>query len=183
VCGTIASRTLERGAWLAPANIPLTGAVALDPSLSAEAGRLLLDAGVNLIAPDPRGFVTLGADTLTGDASLRPIGVRRLLSLLRRLALREGTTYVFENNDAAFREDVRQRFDRLLADLYGRGAFAGATAPEGYRVVADESVNPASSVDLGRLIVELRVAPSRPLTFIAVRLLQTATDRLVLQEA
>ena len=40
--------------------------------------------------------MVLSADTLSDDPDLRPINVRRLLILLRRLALRLGATYVFE---------------------------------------------------------------------------------------
>ena len=65
--------------------------------------------------------------------------------------------------------------------MYARGAFAGQTASSAYQVVADSSVNTAQSVDQGRFVVELKVAPSLPLTFVTVRLVQT-NDRLVVTE-
>ncbi len=114
---------------------------------------------------------------------MRPVNVRRLLSLLRRLALREGTTYVFEPHDDTFRRRVWRRFDQVLAGLYIRGAFTGATPAEAYRVVIDSSVNPPGTAELGRFVVELRVAPSRPLAFLTVRLVQAGQEPPFLEEA
>ena len=50
--------------------------------------------------------------------------------------------------------------------------FAGERHEEGYVVVADETVNTRQGRDGGRFVVELRVAPSHPLMFLTVRLVQ-----------
>jgi hypothetical protein len=170
--GVMATRANELGAWAAPANRPLAGVAILDPKLPESARATFLGRRVNAVAPFPAGFMTWSEETLSPDPELRGVGVRRLLILLRRLALREGNTHVFQPNDATFRRLVQRQFDALLADLYVRGAFAGATHAEGYRVVTDDTVNPRENVDQGRLVVELRVAPSRPLAFLTVRLVQ-----------
>lgn len=173
VCGVMAARSNELGAWAAPANRALEGVAALEPKLSDEARGAFFGRKVNALAPFPAGFMAWSEETLSDDPELVGIGVRRLLILLRRLALREGNTYVFQPGDQAFRRTIRRQWDRLLGDLFTRGAFAGDTREQGFRVVADDTVNPRQSVDLGRLIVELRVAPSRPLHFLTVRLVQT----------
>jgi len=182
MAGLLARRALGPGAWIAPANQPLAGVVGLEPPFGQAQWRRLAAFQVNLLRLEPRGFLTLGADTLSRSEELRPIPVRRLLTLIRRLALREGATWVFEPHDAGLRGLVRHRFERLLSDLYVRGAFAGDVPAAGFRVVVDESVNPPESVDLGRLVVELRVAPSRPLSFLRVRLVQTGPEQLAVQE-
>ncbi len=123
----------------------------------------------------------LSADTLSDDPDLRPINVRRLLILLRRLALRLGATYVFEPNDDAFRRLVQRGFEALLDDMFGRGAFAGATPATSFQVVTSQALNTPESVDQGHFIVELKVAPSLPLTFLTVRLVQTG-DRTFITE-
>ena len=179
--GVMAARANELGAWAAPANRPLAGVAILDPKLPESVRATFLGRRVNAVAPFPRGFMTWSEETLSPDPELRGVGVRRLLILLRRLALREGNTYVFEPNDNTFRRLVQRQFDALLADLYVRGAFAGATHAEGYRVVTDDTVNPRQSVDLGRLVVELRVAPSRPMAFLTVRLVQAGAGITVLE--
>jgi len=171
--GVMASRANELGAWAAPANQPLAGVAILDPLLPESVRATFLGNRVNAVARFPRGFMTWSEETLSDDPELRGVGVRRLLILLRRLAVREGNTYVFEPNSVDFRRLVQRQFDELLGDLYVRGAFAGKSHAEGYLVVTDETVNPPQGVDQGRLIVELRVAPSRPMAFLTVRLVQT----------
>jgi hypothetical protein len=172
-CGVMASRANLDGAWAAPANKPLDGVALLDPRLPENVRAAFLGKRVNAVAPFPRGFMSWSEETLSDDAELRGVGVRRLMILLRRLALREGDTYVFEPNDPSFRRMVQRQFDAILGNLYVRGAFAGTTHQEGYRVVTDDTVNPPENVDQGRLVIELRVAPSRPLAFLTVRLVQT----------
>ena len=45
-------------------------------------------------------------------------------------------------------------------------------------MLVDDSLNATQDVDAGRLTIELRVAPARPLQFITVRLVQTGTGGL-----
>ena len=61
----------------------------------------------------------------------------------------------------------------MLGELFPRGAFAGATPAAPSSVVTDEHAEHAACVDQGRFIVELRVAPSLPMTFLTVRLVQS----------
>ena len=180
--GVIAARALSRGAWIAPANEPLTGPVALTPPLSAAFWQPLQDAAVNVIRQEPWGFVCLDADTLSPDGEVRPLNVRRLIALVRRAALRVGEAYVFEPNGGAAQRAVRRAFESMLETLYIRGAFAGRTEQTAFQVVTDESLNTPRSIDAGRLIAEIRIAPSRPLSFLTIRLLQ-AGGGTVVQEA
>ena len=182
VCGTVAARALNRGAWIAPANEPFQGVAALIPSIRPGYREQLYREQVNIINDDPRGYLVLSADTLSAESALQPINVRRLMILLRRLALREGMTYVFQPNTPDFRRRVQYRFERLLGKMYSRGAFAGDSPETSYQVVTDSSVNTSDSQERGRFIVELKVAPSLPMTFITVRLVQTHDQGLSITE-
>jgi len=182
VCGTIAARTLARGAWVAPANQVIRNALAIERELSADDVAALFSVSVNVLGSSARGFVVLGAATLSDDPDLAPLNVRRLLIVLRRLALREGQTYVFAPHSQAFRRRVRTGFERHLAGMFARGAFAGNDPASAYQVVVDETVNTPSSVEQGRFIVELRVAPSHPLAYIVVRLIQSSPGTVSVQE-
>lgn len=173
MCGVMAVRASRHGAWAAPANRALADVVALSPALGEAARLRTLGRRVNLVTGEPAGFMVMGEATLSDVNDLAGIGVRRLLILLRRLAEREGGRYVFQPHSHAFRRLVHRQFDRLLGDLFTRGALAGRRPAEGYQVVTADSINPARSVDQGRLVVELRVAPSRPLHFLTVRLVQS----------
>jgi len=174
VSGSLAESALNRGAWIAPANRPLRGVVALKPNLLPERRLTLQDALVNIVRQEPRGFLVLDSDTLSADEDLREISVRRLLILLRRQALKLGATYVFEPNSAPFRRAVDRGFTEMLDGMFERGAFAGVNPATSYQVVTDSSLNTPQSVDLGRFIVELRVAPSLPMRFLTIRLVQTS---------
>lgn len=180
-CGVLALRAAARGAWIAPANEPLQGAVALTPPIPREARRPLQEAQVNLVRQEPHGMLVLSEDTLSLDFDLRPINVRRLLILLRRLALRRGMTFIFEPLSDAFRRLVQREFEQTLYFLFQQGAFAGRTPASAYQVVTAAPVNTPRSLDQGHFFVELKVAPSLPMTFLTVRLVQ-AGDRLTATE-
>jgi phage tail sheath protein FI len=176
--GLYARQALERGAWIAPANQLLPGVVALTPAVPENRRGDLLEAQINQIRQEARGFLNLSADTLSQDALLRPVNVRRLLILLRRLAIRKGAGYVFEPNSDAFRRLVKREFESTLGYLFTRGAFVGGTPASSFRV--DVSGAPGD-LDAGRLIVELRVAPAQPLAFLTVRLVQIGDRARVLE--
>lgn len=179
--GVLAARAATRGAWVAPANELLKDVVALAPAAPVADMQALQDAQVNVLRADPRGLFALSADTLAKDIDLRPINVRRLLILLRRLALQRGNRHVFEPLGPALRRAVQRGFDELLTDLFRRGAFAGSTPEQSYRVVTDDTVNTKQDADGGRFVIELRVAPALPMRFITVRLTQNG-ERLTVVE-
>ncbi len=181
-CGMAAARSLQRGPWMAPANVPLNGVLGLRPALHDDAVEVLLGARANVLGRAPRGTVVLTAQTLAPDVALQPIGTRRLLILLRRLAERVGPSLAFESNRPALRRQAAAVFERVLSALYRRGALAGTTAREAYRVVADASVNPPERLERGQLVVEVRVAPARPLDFITIRLVQRGEQAFTVRE-
>jgi hypothetical protein len=129
-----------------------------------------------------RGFLLARTDTLSANNELRPLSVRRLLTLLRRLIDREGNRYVFEPNSFDFREAVHDQWESLLHELYERGALRGTASEAAYRVVTDLSVNDDQASEGGRFTVELHIAPSQPLRFLNVRLVQSGPEQLLVQE-
>lgn len=177
--GVLGQRAIKRGAWIAPANEAVRDVVTLFPPIHNERRSGLQQAQVNLIRHEPRGVLSMSADTLSDDEDFRPINVRRLLILLRRMALRLGATYVFEPHSDVFRRLVERGFNAMLDQMFVRGAFAGRTPATSYQVVVDSSLNTPQSTEQGRFIVELRVAPSLPMTFLTVRLVQTGDRGLV----
>ena len=69
----------------------------------------------------------------------------------------------------------------MLGEMFVRGAFAGATPQTSFQVVTGDSLNTPQSIDQGRFIVELRVAPSLPMTFLTIRLVQTGDRSFVVE--
>jgi hypothetical protein len=176
VCGMAAARALARGPWVAPANHALRGAVGLTPELSDAEYGALFDGQVNVLRRRPGQLLALSAHTLSRERQLVQLSVRRLLILLRKLALRRGMRYVFEPNNARFRQLVQLAFERLLRDLAARGALAA------YEVVTGPEVNTRNDEDNGRFIVALKVAPTLPIGFITVTLLRSGEGLLEILE-
>jgi len=181
MAGIMALRSWQRGPWISPANEPLHGVVDMIPAIPRASRQMLQDSLINLVRQEPNGFLCLCQLTLNDDPDYSPINVRRLLSFLRKTALRAGTEYVFEPNGDEFRRAVQRGFETLLDSLLLLGAFAGRTAREAFQVVTDNSVNTRQAMEEGNFTVELRVAPSLPMRFLTIRLLQTA-DRTFVTE-
>jgi hypothetical protein len=181
MAGIMALRSRQRGPWISPANEPLHGVVDMIPAVPRSSRQMLQDSLINLVRQEPNGFLCLCQLTLSDDPDYSPINVRRLLSFLRKTALRAGSEYVFEPNGDEFRRAVQRGFETLLDSLLLLGAFAGRTASEAFQVVTDSSVNTRQAMERGEFVVELRVAPSLPMRFLTVRLLQTA-DRTFVTE-
>jgi phage tail sheath protein FI len=182
VCGMIAARERQRQVWVAPANVPLQGVLGLIPAFATDDWADLFALQFNLVRPEPRDFRGMSAHTLSDERAWLQISVRRLLILLRKLALDRGMDFVFESNHERFREGVRVMLEEVLQFMFERGAFAGATADQAFRVVTDDSINTAQSIAQGRFIVQLLIAPSQPMEFITVQLTRTGEGSLLAVE-
>ena len=181
IAGQLAASAVRRGAWIAVANQPLKDVVALGLPASNEERQALLEVQVNPLWASPAGFVAGSSETLCLDADWRAVNVRRLMCLLRRAALQRGATYVFEPNGAALRRTVERAFEALLDQLLRRGAFAGRSAAQAFRVEVGAEINTPARSDAGQFRIDIKVAPALPLTFLTVRLTRSG-ERLSAQE-
>ncbi len=179
VCGMIAARERLRQAWVAPANTPLQGVLDLLPAFSVDDLADLFADQFNIIRREPNDFRAMSAHTLSEERQLLQLSVRRLMILLRKVALERGMAWTFENNDERLRDAVRTTLEALLRFMYERGAFAGRTPQQAFRIVTDGRVNTRQSIDQGRFIAQVQVAPSEPMEFITV-LLSRASDGVLL---
>jgi phage tail sheath protein FI len=159
----------------------LHGVVDLTPLVLKSSRQELQDAQINLIRQEPSGFICLCELTLSDNPDLSPINVRRLMSFLRKTVLQAGVDYVFEPNSDEFRRGVQRGFEALFDRLLQLGAFAGRTSSDSFQVDTSSSVNTPQAMDNGQFFVEIRVAPSVPMRFLTIRLLQTA-DRTSVTE-
>lgn len=181
-CGMIAARERERQVWVAPANVPLTGVLGLAPAFSADDWGDLFDLQFNLVRGEARDFRAMSAHTLAAEAIWLQVSVRRLLILIRKFVVERGMDFVFEPNHERFRRGVHLVLEEALLFMHGLGAFAGASPEQSFNVVTDASVNPPPSVDAGRFVAQIQVAPSQPAEFITVLLTRVAEDLLQARE-
>ena len=62
----------------------------------------------------------------------------------------------------------------LIGDLWRDGALMGSTPAEAFFVKCDDETNPPESIDAGRVITQIGVAPVKPAEFVIFRLSQFA---------
>ena len=75
-------------------------------------------------------------------------------------------------NDVPLWEGVKRTLNAFLRGLWTDGALAGTTPDQAFYVKCDAETNPPESVDAGKLIVEVGLAPSKPAEFVIFRIAQ-----------
>ncbi len=174
VAGVWARTDGTRGVWKAPANEAVRGISRLEFEVTSGEQGLLNPEGINCIRSfGSYGTKIWGARTLAKtDPSWRYVNVRRLFNYIEE-SIRRGTQWaVFEPNDFDLWQRVKRNITSFLRGLWMQGALVGTTAEQAFYVLCDASNNPASSVDEGKLIVEVGIAPVKPAEFVIFRISQ-----------
>ncbi len=173
IAGVWARTDETRGVWKAPANDTIRGVLDLAYGVTQNEQSLLNPIGINCIRPfGTRGIRIWGARTLASDSDWRYINVRRLFNMVETTIL-EGTQWaVFEPNDMTLWEGVKRTLNGFLRGLWSAGALFGATADQAFYVKCDAETNPPESIDEGKLVVEVGIAPVKPAEFVIFRISQ-----------
>jgi phage tail sheath protein FI len=174
IAGVWARTDASRGVWKAPANEVCRGIVRLETDVTTGEQDLLNPNQVNCIRSfGTNGLRVWGARTLAAsDQSWRYIPVRRLFIFIEE-SIRRGTQWVvFEPNNPDLWARVRRTVGAFLHQLWMQGALVGATPEQAFFVACNESNNPAASVDDGKLIVDVGLAPVKPAEFVIFRISQ-----------
>jgi phage tail sheath protein FI len=176
-CGHMAgiwARTDDtRGVWKAPANEVIRGALDVEIGITKTEQGLLNPIGVNCIRPfGTRGIRVWGARTLSSDTDWQYINVRRLFNMIETTILNGTQWVVFEPNDMKLWQGVKRTLNAFLRGLWRDGALFGATADQAFFVKCDAETNPPDSIDQGKLVVEVGIAPVKPAEFVIFRISQ-----------
>jgi phage tail sheath protein FI len=163
----------ERGVWKAPANEVIRGVLEVAVDITKTEQGLLNPEGINCIRKfGSRGIRVWGARTLASDTDWRYINVRRLFNMIETTIM-NGTQYaVFEPNDKTLWEGIKRTVNSFLRGLWRDGALFGATADQAFFVKCDEETNPPDSIDQGRVIIQVGIAPVKPAEFVIFRISQ-----------
>jgi phage tail sheath protein FI len=162
-----------RGVHKAPANEVVRGATGLAYAVTKGEQDVLNPIGVNCIRAFPgMGIRVWGARTLSSNPSWRYINVRRLFNYVEK-SIERGTQWVvFEPNEPRLWGRVRRDVTSFLRGVWRDGALFGAAPGEAFYVRCDAETNPPESRDLGRLVVEIGMAPVKPAEFVIFRISQ-----------
>ena len=173
VAGVWARTDDTRGVWKAPANDTIRGVLDVERSITQNEQSLLNPDGINCIRPfGTRGIRIWGARTLASDTDWRYINVRRLFNMVESTIMSGTQWAVFEPNDVTLWEGVTRTLTGYLHGLWQSGALFGASADQAYFVRCDASTNPPESIDAGKLVVEVGLAPVKPAEFVIFRISQ-----------
>ncbi|MCC5666848.1 phage tail sheath subtilisin-like domain-containing protein [Nostoc sp. CHAB 5784] len=168
-----------RGLYKAPANDTPRGVIGLAYETNFREQELLNPLGINCIrnfANFNRGIKIWGARTLVEPDNIqwRYIPVRRLMSYIEK-SIEIGTQWVvFEPNDSRLWGRVNATVSSFLERLWREGALVGASAADAFYVKCDGEINTPDTMMLGRLYIEIGVAPVRPAEFVIFRISQWA---------
>jgi hypothetical protein len=175
IAGVWARNDNTRGVHKAPANEVVQGAVGLAYQTTKGEQDTLNPIGVNCIRAFPgRGIRVWGARTLSSNPSWRYINVRRLFNYVEK-SIEGGTQWVvFEPNDRKLWARVRRDASAFLRTVWRDGALFGSSPSEAFYVKVDDELNPPESRDLGRLVIEIGLAPVKPAEFVIFRISQWA---------
>ncbi|MEU6126961.1 phage tail sheath subtilisin-like domain-containing protein [Streptomyces sp. NPDC047123] len=173
MAGIWARNDAERGVHKAPANEIVRGAVDLELQITRGEQDLLNPVGVNCIRAFPgRGIRVWGARTMASDPAWRYLNVRRYFNYLEESILIGTQWVVFEPNDHALWARIRRNVSAFLVNEWRSGALFGQRPEDAFYVKCDEETNPPESVDLGRVVCEIGIAPVKPAEFVVFRLAQ-----------
>lgn len=184
VAGIYARTDVERGVHKAPANEVVRGMVTsninstrrpLEFTFGKREQDILNPRNVNVIRDfraDRRGIRVFGARTMSSDATLRYVNVRRLLLYIEE-SIDEGTQWVvFEPNDEPLWARVRQSVRNFLLLTWRSGALQGLKEEEAFFVRCDRTTMTQADIDAGRLICQIGVAPVKPAEYVIFRIQQ-----------
>jgi phage tail sheath protein FI len=178
VIGTFSATDVRRGVHKAPAGIDdgfLNTVIGIEKVVTKGEHDLLNPQGINVIRSlTDAGIVIWGARTTSSDPEWRYTNVRRLFIFLEE-SIQKGTQWVvFEPNDPALWKSIVRNVSAFLRIQWLEGKLVGNTPEEAFFVKCDKETNPQESIDLGRVITEIGVAPSKPAEFVIFRIAQWA---------
>ena len=175
VAGMYASINNQFGVARPPANAQLAFINDVADDVTDLAQQKLNPFGINAIRSFPgRGIRVWGARSLAAinDDDWRFIHTRRLMSMIEKSVAVSTRWAVFEPNDFSLRRTLVHSLTVFLTTIWRTGGLQGAQPSGGFYVKCDETNNPPTVVDAGRLICEVGIAVAAPMEFIVFEIHQ-----------
>jgi phage tail sheath protein FI len=183
IAGIFARADQRKGVHKPPMNEVLEEVSDVRISIQDEEHAELNDNNVNAIRVMPgRGVRVMGVRTLWRNILLRYVNVRRLLSTIEKGIEQSLSWSVFEPNNPQLWSEIDTQVRSFLEKLFRLGMLDGATSEEAYFVRCDDTINPETDTNMGRVTCEIGVQPPYPAEFVVVTIGITRDGILVRQE-
>lgn len=127
-----------------------------------------------LISSPQTGMAVWGARSMAIESEWRYIQARRLFMFLEKSIYNATGWIVFENNGPGLWSRIKAQLDSFMNNLFNEGLFFGSSPSQAFFVICDESNNDAASIEAGKVIIDVGVAPNRPAEFVVFRFSQLA---------
>lgn len=169
IAGIFARSDERKGVHKPPMNEVFEGVSDVGFTIDDAEHGILNDNNVNAVRVMPaRGVRLMGTRTLWREILFRYINVRRLLSAIEKALEQSLNWTVFEPNNPFLWLEIDRVVRSFLESLFRLGMLDGETSEQAYSVRCDESTNPASETDLGRITCEIGIQPPYPAEFVVV---------------
>jgi hypothetical protein len=179
VCGVISRGDRERGAHHTPANMPLLDAVDLEDALCRNAIGRLNELGVNALRCVPSRHLTVwGGRTLDLSRDGRFLAHRRYIHRLVRVIRRVAEPVVFDTNGPQLWLTLVRTIGGVLLEAFRSGSLQGERPEEAFRVRCDDTLNPITERENGRVTCEIDLALAAPMEFITIRIAMSRNGEL-----
>jgi phage tail sheath protein FI len=165
----------------APANEPVSGVIELQTQVTRAEHGLMNPEGINVVRVFPSGGIRVwGARTATTTRrEWQYVNVRRLFNYIEE-SIAEGTQWVvFEPNDPNLWQRIVRTVSAFLFVTWRDGALFGRKPEEAFYVRCDESTNPPETIEEGRVVIEIGLAPVKPAEFVVFEISQFPGGALV----
>jgi hypothetical protein len=165
IAGLCVRTDATRDPWFSPAGLnrgQIRNIIKLGFNPSPAQRDTLYKNGVNPVVSFPgEGALLYGDKTLQGRSSaFDRINVRRLFIVLEKAIAKAARASLFEFNDEFTRSQFVALIEPFLRDIQGRRGIYD------FRVVCDETNNPASVIDANQFVGDIYVKPARSINFI-----------------
>jgi phage tail sheath protein FI len=177
VAGSYAQTDISRGVHKAPAGIDngyLNSATGIQKVITKAANDILYQKKINVIRKYPEGILIWGARTLSAEPAWKYVNVRRLFIFLEQSIERGLKWVVFEPNDYGLWKSIERNVSAFLRLQWEDGKLVGLTEAQAFFVRCNATTNPPDTVNVGQVIAEIGVAPSKPAEFVVFRFKQFA---------
>ena len=138
-----------------------------------EQDRLYDNGDINSVIGIPgQGVFLFGDKTRESDdtSTLTRVNVVRLINYIKRTLGNTAKSVLFEVNDEITRSSFRNAANSFLQTIQdGRGLFE-------YKVVCDETNNPASIVDANQFVADVFIKPTKSINFVKLVITNVNTD-------
>jgi hypothetical protein len=175
VAGIYALTDTTRGVHKAPAGVGngrLKSATGVQRIITKAENDVLYQNKINVIRKYPEGILVWGVRTLSAESVWRYVNVRRLFIFLEQSIERGLQWAVFEPNDFPLWKSIQRNVSAFLRVQWEEGKLVGNTEDKAFFVRCDQTTNTPDTVNVGQVIVEIGVAPSKPAEFVVFRFKQ-----------